>query len=185
MTTYDDLFQRINPILESQAKYVACLCQRFSGAVIDWEDLAQASRIALWRYAERRPGTPLRILLILSRLFMYSERTRGRSVLRAHPGKRKRTYERASLDQADACISYELEPSPTLDDVRERDLLIALLHQARVDANDQAEHVAILALRRLARAMQDADLVGDCNEQLREWWRRHRLQDEEREEARA
>lgn len=177
MTTHDDLLQRINPVLESQARYIAWLCQRLYGAVIDWEDLAQAARIYLWRYAERRPGTPLKILLVLSRLVMYSERSRGRSVLRAHPGRRKHSYERASLDLANACASLELEPYSALSDEQERDLLLTIIHQAQADSNDQAEHVALLALRRLARALRDDDLVADCNAQLRGWWRRQRFQE--------
>lgn len=84
-----------------------------------------------------------------------------------------------ALDQADCCVSTELEPYATLTDEHERDLLLAALHTAQEQADDQGEQSALLALRRFARALQDEALVADCEEQLREWWRRHRLQGEE------
>jgi hypothetical protein len=183
--SHDMLLREIDPIIEAQARSIAWMCQRFysSGEGLDWqalaEDLAQAARIYLWQYIERRGNPGPSLLLVLGRLRMYAERSRGRSVLRAHPGKRKRSYERATLDQADACISIELEPYPALSDEQERDLLLSMLHLAQAEADHQIEHVALLALRRLARALEDSDLVDDCNAQLRAWWRRHRQQAEE------
>ncbi len=178
--SHDMLLREIDPIIESQARSIAWMCQRFQsgGESLDWQDLAQAARIYLWQYLERQSNPGLRLLLVLGRLRMYAERTRGRSVLRAHPGKRKRSYERATLEQADTCISTGLEPYLAFTGEQERDLLLSMLHIAQVEGDDQVEHVALLALRRLARALQDSDLVEDCNVQLRAWWRRHRQEGE-------
>jgi hypothetical protein len=179
MSSHEEVLYLLNPVIESQARYVAAACQRLYQSDLDWQDLAQGARIYLWQYLDRRgnPGMPL--LILLGRLRMYSERCRGRSVLRPHPGKRKRHYERATLEQADACISSDLEPYPALSDTQERDLLLVTLHAAQQEGDDQVEHVALLALRRLARALEDSDLVENCNAQLRAWWRRHRQQLEE------
>lgn len=181
----DMLLREIDPLLEAQAHAIAWMCQRFhsSGESLDWQDLAQdlaqSARIYVWQYVERRGNPGPSLLLVLGRLRMYAERSRGRSVLRAHPGKRKRSYERATLDQADTCISAELDPYPALTDEQERDLLLSMLHLAQIEEDHQVEHVSLLALRRLARALEDSDLVADCNAQLRAWWRRHRQQIEE------
>jgi len=183
--SHDTLLSEIDPFLEAQARAIAWMCQRFysGGEPLDWqdfaEDLAQSARIYLWQYVERKGNPGASLLLVLGRLRMYAERSRGRSVLRAHPGKRKRSYERATLGLADACISAELEPYPALSDEQERDLLLAMLHLAQAEEDYQVEHVALLALRRLARALEDSELVADCNAQLRAWWRRHRQQLEE------
>jgi len=179
--SHDMLLREIDPILEAQARAIAWMCQRFhsSGESLDWQDLAQAARIYVWQYVERQGNPGPGLLIVLGRLRMYAERTRGRSVLRAHPGKRQRQYERATLEQADACISSELEPYPALSDAQERDLLLGTLRAAQQEGDDRVEHVTLLALRRLARALQDDDLVADCNAQLRAWWRRHRLQEGE------
>ncbi len=181
----DMLLHEIDPLLEAQAHAIAWMCQRFhsSGESLDWQDLAQdlaqSARIYVWQYVERRGNPGPSLLLVLGRLRMYAERSRGRSVLRAHPGKRKRSYERATLDQADAYVSAELEPYPALSDEQERGLLLSMLHLAQKEEDHQVEHVALLALRRLARALEDSDLTASCNAQLRAWWRRHRQQIEE------
>ena len=57
---------------------------------------------------------------------------------------------------------------------QERDLLEQALRQARNACNRQAEHQALLLLRRLARRYEDDELVLQCNQQLCEWWRRQR-----------
>lgn len=180
MSSHEEVLHLLNPIIESQARYVAAACQRLYQSDLDWQDLAQGARIYLWQYLDRRGNPGMSLLILLGRLRMYSERCRGRSVLRPHPGKRKRQYERATLEQADACISSDLEPPyPALSDTQERDLLLVTLHAAQQEGDDRVEHVALLALRRLARALEDSTLVADCNVQLRAWWRRHRLDEGE------
>jgi hypothetical protein len=171
---YEEVLSRLNPVIESQARYVAAVCQRLYQSDLDWQDLAQGARIYLWGYLERRgnPGIPL--LLILGRLRMYAERCRGRSVLRPHPGKRKRQYQRASLSEANAVICTALDPFPTFSDQQERRLLLDALQAARSLGDNQVEHAAILALRRLGRALEDDALTAEYNEQLRAWWRRER-----------
>jgi len=167
----EEILRRLNPVIESQARYVAAACQRLYQSDLDWQDLAQGARIYLWSYLERQgnPGTPL--LLILGRLRMYAERCRGRSVLRPHPGKRKRQYRRASLSEADAVICTDLDPFPAISSEQERRLLLDALQAARSQGLDQVEHTAILALRRLGRALEDDTLMAEYNEQLRAWWR--------------
>jgi hypothetical protein len=178
---YEAILRQLNPIIEAQARYVAAVCQRLYQSDLDWQDLAQGARIYLWSYLERRgnPGIPL--LLILGRLRMYAERCRGRSVLRPHPGKRKRQYQRASLSEADAVVCTDLEPFPTFSGEQERRLLLDALQAARSLGLDQVEHAAILALRRLGRALEDDALTAEYNEQLRAWWRRERARTEVRQ----
>lgn len=179
MSSHEEVLRQLNPVIESQARYVAAACQRLYPSDLDWQDLAQGARIYLWQYLDRRgnPGMPL--LILLGRLRMYSERCRGRSVLRPHPGNRKRHYERATLEQADACISSDLEPYPALSDAQERDLLLVTLHAAQQEGDTWREHVALLALRRLARALEDGNLIADCNARLRIWWQQRRLDEKE------
>src|SRR5437667_6102637 len=111
---YESLLRRLDPILESQAWAIAEACMYLYRIWIDWQDLAQAARIYVWQYRERRgEDVPINLLLTMARLRMYGERQRGSSVLRPHPGKRARVYARSTLEQADAVCVIDLDPSPT------------------------------------------------------------------------
>ena len=124
--SYEAFLTRVNPIIESQAWAIAQACMYLYHTSIDPQDLAQSARIYLWQYRERRPDTPVNMLLLLGRLRMYGERQRGRSVLRPHPGKRTRVYEQADLAQADLVAVADLDPVPMLSDQQE----LALLYTA-------------------------------------------------------
>lgn len=172
--SYEALLVRVNPIIEAQAWAIAQACMYLYHIAIDPADLAQSARIYLWQYQERRPDTPLNILLMLGRLRMYAERQRGRSVLRPHPGKRTRVYEQADLREADLVAVADLDPVPRFSDQQELALLYTCLKLARSALDDEAEHAAILALRRFARAIQNADLYNQAHQWWREWWHRKR-----------
>jgi hypothetical protein len=64
-----------------------------------YQDLAQEGRLAVYRFLEREPGIWAPKLLRLAILAMYAARRRGRSVFRADPYHRLRTYEQVSLDE--------------------------------------------------------------------------------------
>lgn len=172
--SYEAFLTRVNPIIESQAWAIAQACMYLYHTSIDPQDLAQSARIYLWQYRERRPDTPVNMLLLLGRLRMYGERQRGRSVLRPHPGKRTRVYEQADLRTADLVAVADLDPVPRLSDQQELALLYTCLQQARSTQDEEAEHAAILALRRFARAVQNADLYDQAHRWWREWWHRKR-----------
>jgi hypothetical protein len=172
---YEALLGRLNPILESQAWAIAEACMYLYHIFIDWQDLAQAARIYVWQYQARRgEDVPINLLLTLARLRMYGERQRGSSVLRPHPGKRSRIYERSTLAQADAVGMMDLEPSPSFTDEQEQAFLLTCLDLARTSCDDEAEHTAILILRRFARATGNANLYHYAHEQWRAWRRRKR-----------
>ncbi len=63
-----------------------------------YQDLAQEGRLAVYRLLERDPHIWAPKLLRLAILAMYAARRRGRSVFRADPYHRQRTYEQLSLD---------------------------------------------------------------------------------------
>lgn len=172
--SYEAFLVRVNPIIESQAWAIAQACMYLSHVAIDPQDLAQPARIYLWQYRARRPNTPVNMLLMLGRLRMYGERQRGRSVLRPHPGKRTRVYEQTDLRSADLVAVAELDPVPRLSEQQELALLSTCLKLARSTQDDEAEHAAILALRRFARAVQNADMYDLAHRWWREWWHRKR-----------
>jgi DNA-directed RNA polymerase specialized sigma24 family protein len=62
------------------------------------QDLFQEGMLAAFRILERMPGLYGRDLLRLAVLAMYAARRRGRSVFRADPWRRSRSYEQVSLD---------------------------------------------------------------------------------------
>jgi hypothetical protein len=63
-----------------------------------YQDLAQEGRLAVYRLLEREPGIWAPRLLRLAILYMYAARRRGRSVFRADPYHRLRTYEQVSWE---------------------------------------------------------------------------------------
>jgi hypothetical protein len=66
-----------------------------------YQDLAQEGRLAVYRLLERDPHIWAPKLLRLAILSMYAARRRGRSVLRADPHHRLRTYEQVSWELMD------------------------------------------------------------------------------------
>jgi len=176
--SFDALLYRIDPILRSQAWAMAQTCMYLYGVCLDDQDIVQEGRIYLWRYWSRRPDTPLLLLLTLARLRLYGERTRGRSVLRPHPGKRTRIYERATLSQANILSVQELDPHPEFTIEQEEQLLISFLQRAQ-HASDEAEHEALLLVRRFAKATENERLYREMQQQWRDWWQRHRERAEE------
>jgi hypothetical protein len=63
-----------------------------------YQDLAQEGRLAVYRLLEREPEIWAPRLLRLAILYMYAARRRGRSVFRADPHHRLRTYEQVSWE---------------------------------------------------------------------------------------
>jgi len=63
-----------------------------------YQDLAQEGRLAVYRLLERDPQMWAPKLLRLAILSMYAARRRGRSVFRADPHHRLRTYEQVSWE---------------------------------------------------------------------------------------
>ena len=63
-----------------------------------YQDLAQEGRLAVYRLVEREPHIWAPKLLRLAILSMYAARRRGRSVFRADPYHRLRTYEQVSWE---------------------------------------------------------------------------------------
>jgi hypothetical protein len=115
----------------------------------------------------------------LTSLAMRTSLQRGRSVFRADPGPRRRHYHRVALTQVkpgEVCTA-------SLPLAQERDLLQNALAHARLTGDQQAEHQALLLLRRLARRYEDKKLVLTYNQQLRDWWRWHRQSMMEDEQA--
>ncbi len=135
-----------------------------------WQDLEQEALLFVHRLLLRDPDIWIRKLEWLTSLAMRSALRRGRSVFRADPGARQRQYRQVILTQvrpADICTR-------SLPLAQERAVLERALMRARIACNQQAEHQALLLLRRLARRYEDDDLVLQCNLQLREWWRQQR-----------
>jgi hypothetical protein len=63
-----------------------------------YQDLAQEGRLAVYRLLERDPYIWAPKLLRLAILSMYAARRKGRSVFRADPYHRQRTYEQVSWE---------------------------------------------------------------------------------------
>jgi hypothetical protein len=95
---------------------------------------------------------------------------RGRSVFRADLGSRRRQYQRVTLTQVKPGEVCTASLPPT----QECELLQHALNHARAADDQQAEHQALLLLRRLARRYEQEEMVLQCNQQLREWWRGQR-----------
>ncbi len=135
-----------------------------------WQDLEQEAMLFVHRLLMQDPNIWLHKLERLTSLAMRSALRRGRSVFRAVPGPRQRQYHQVALTQVrsgDVC-------NRSLSLPQERIVLDRALTQARNACNQQAEHQALLLLRRLARRYQDDELVLQCNQQLRDWWRQQR-----------
>lgn len=162
------ILEQLDPYLVAQAQWVAWMVGQLHGGRVDWEDLAQTARVYIWRYVQTRPETPLRFLLTIGRLRMYGEPLRGRSIDRAHPGKRKQRYERKLLAEADTIAHF---PALTLTDSEEEALLQAVLSQARLTQDEHGEHLILLALRRLGKATGNEALYSEAHQQWREWWK--------------
>jgi len=130
-----------------------------------WQDLEQEAMLFVHRLLLRDPDIWVRKLERLTSLAMHNALRRGCSVFRSDPGQRRWQYRPVSLAQVsptDVCTW-------SLPLAQERDLLKQALRQARNACNRQAEHQALLLLRRLARRYEDDELVLQCNQQLREW----------------
>lgn len=139
------------------------------------QELEQEALLFVHRLLLRDPDIWMRKLERLTSLAMRSVLRRGRSVFRADPGPRQRQYQRVTLTQVrtgEVCTT-------SLPFAQERDLLANALAHARLTGDRQAEHRALLLLRRLARRYQDDGLVLLCNQQLRDWWSRQRLLEDE------
>jgi hypothetical protein len=135
-----------------------------------WQDLEQEAMLFVHRLLLRDPDIWMAKLERLTSLAMRNVLRRGRSVFRADPGPRRRHYHRVTLTQVkpgEVCTA-------SLPLAQERDLLENALAHARLTDDRQAEHQALLLLRRLARRYEDGELVLYCNQQLRDWWRRQR-----------
>jgi len=91
--------QRFQYLLGYHAQRLACSAQGHVGDVGElYQDLFQEGMLSAFRMLERMPGLYGRDLLRLSVLAMYAARRRGRSVFRADPWRRSRSYEQVSLD---------------------------------------------------------------------------------------
>ncbi len=135
-----------------------------------FQDLEQEAMLCAHRLLQRDPDIWIAKLERLTSLAMRNALRRGRSVFRADPGLRLRQYHRVMLTQVkpgEVCIA-------TLSFAREYELLQNALAYARLLGDRQAEHQALLLLRRLARRYEDNELVLFCNQQLRDWWRKER-----------
>jgi hypothetical protein len=143
------------------------------------QDLEQEAMLFVHRLLLRDPDIWMRKLERLTSLAMRCALRRGCSVFRADPGPRRRLYYRVALTQVkpgEVCTT-------SLPLAQERDLLENALAYARLTGDLQAEHQALLLLRRLARRYEDDGLVLHCNHQLCDWWRkqRQRLVEDEHE----
>jgi len=121
-----------------------------------WQDLEQEALLFVHRLLLRDPDIWVRKLERLTSLAMRGALRRGRSVFRADPGSRQREYRQVPLIQIrpDDVCTRSLLPA------QERAVLEHALAQARLACNQQAEHQALLLLRRFARRYQDDELVG-------------------------
>jgi hypothetical protein len=134
------------------------------------QDLEQEAMLFVHCLLLRDPDIWMRKLERLTSLAMRSALRRGRSVFRADPGSRQRQYQRVTLTQVrpgEVCTT-------SLPLAQEYELLQNAMTQARTADDQQAEHQALLLLRRLAWRYEDDELVLQCNQQLRDWWRRQR-----------
>ncbi len=135
-----------------------------------YQDLEQEAMLFVHRLLLRDPDIWMRKLERLTSLAMRNALRRGRSVFRADPGPRRRQYSKVALTQ----VMPDEVCTGSLSLAQERIVLERALSQAHNAWNQQAEHQALLLLRRLARRFQDDELALYCNQQLRDWWRRQR-----------
>jgi hypothetical protein len=143
-----------------------------------WQDLEQEAMLFVHRLLLRDPDIWMRKLERLTSLAMRSALRRGRSVFRADPGPRQRQYQRITLTQ----VKPGDVITASLSLAQECELLQHALAQARAADDQQAEHQALLLLRRLARRYENDELVLICNQELRDWWRRQQRHSAEGEQ---
>jgi hypothetical protein len=93
--------ERVLEVLEDWIDWHAYRLAETAPGQVDslyYQDLAQEGRLAVYRLLERDPGIWAPRLLRLAILYMYAARRRGRSVFRADPHHRLRTYEQVSWE---------------------------------------------------------------------------------------
>jgi hypothetical protein len=93
--------ERVLEVLEDWIDWHAYRLASLAPGQVDnlyYQDLAQEGRLAVYRLLERDPQMWAPKLLRLAILSMYAARRRGRSVFRADPHHRLRTYERVSWE---------------------------------------------------------------------------------------
>jgi hypothetical protein len=93
--------ERVLEVLEDWIDWHAYRLASLAPGQVDnlyYQDLAQEGRLAVYRLLERDPHIWAPKLLRLAILSMYAARRRGRSVLRADPYHRLRTYEQVSWE---------------------------------------------------------------------------------------
>jgi len=93
--------ERVLEVLEDWIDWHAYRLASMAPGQVDnlyYQDLAQEGRLAVCRLLEREPGMWAPKLLRLAILSMYAARRRGRSVFRADPHHRQRTYEQVSWE---------------------------------------------------------------------------------------
>ena len=93
--------ERVLEVLEDWIDWHAYRLAELAPGQVDnfyYQDLAQEGRLAVYRLLERDPHIWAPKLLRLAILAMYAARRRGRSVLRADPHHRLRTYEQVSWE---------------------------------------------------------------------------------------
>jgi len=93
--------ERVLEVLEDWIDWHAYRLAELSPGQVDnlyYQDLAQEGRLAVYRLLEREPEIWAPKLLRLAILYMYAARRRGRSVFRADPSHRLRTYEQVSWE---------------------------------------------------------------------------------------
>lgn len=129
-----------------------------------YQDLEQEVMQFVHRLLQRDPDIWIRKLERLTSLTMHGALRRGRSVLRSDPGPRQRQYHQVALTQ----VMPDEEYIRSLSLPQERIILEQAQSQGCNARNLQAEHKALLLLRRLARRYQDDEPVLRCNQQLRD-----------------
>ena len=135
-----------------------------------YQDLYQEGMLAAQRIVQREPHIWAQKLERLTVLHMRSVLRRGRSVFRADHGDRQRSYQPVPLGQAKS--NNQVTKSMPIE--QELELLIRALAWSRKGADFEAEHQAILMLRRLARSIEDDDMIEHYKAEWREWWRKER-----------
>jgi hypothetical protein len=93
--------ERVLEVLEDWIDWHAYRLASMAPGQVDnlyYQDLAQEGRLAVYRLLERDPHIWAPKLLRLAILYMYAARRRGRSVFRADPSHRLRTYEQVSWE---------------------------------------------------------------------------------------
>jgi hypothetical protein len=93
--------ERVLEVLEDWIDWHAYRLASMAPGHVDnlyYQDLAQEGRFAVYRLLEREPEIWAPKLLRLAILSMYAARRRGRSVFRADPHHRLRTYEQVSWE---------------------------------------------------------------------------------------